>query len=276
MNYNNYNQGGYDQGYGQNQGYGQQGGYNQGYDQSQGYNQGYNQGYDQGYNQNQGYNQGGYDQGYNQNQGYGQQGGYDQGYGRQGGASSNPLDFDENMSVDDITRQLVGGNFDESTLSSVRVYENDARDLADFDQEGFNQCRELVGPDGEIDGSRGLFGFGGGHGKSKTSHQLLGGAAAWAALNWYQNKSRNEGKKVNHSFIKKLLVAFATAQAIKYFEKNSNSFQAGVSRERAIEAAARDASMIADIQYPNYDAAPKFQTVSGGEGDSFDRGYNAF
>ncbi len=120
-----YQQAGYDQGYGQqagqpaaqpgyDQGYAQQGyaqpGYEQGYQQGgyeqQGYGQqGYDQGYQQGYGQpgyEQGYQQGGYDpgyaqQGYDYQQGYAQQpgygyaqggyeqGGYDQGYGRPAG-----------------------------------------------------------------------------------------------------------------------------------------------------------------------------------------------
>ncbi|KAI7833493.1 hypothetical protein BX661DRAFT_178489 [Kickxella alabastrina] len=246
--------------------YNNQDNYNQGYPQQQG---GYNQGYDQGYQQQQGgYNQG-YDQGYQQ-----QQGGYNQGY-QQGGRTgdANPFDFDENMSVEDITRQLSGGSIDPAALSNVHVNQNSARDLEGFDMAGFEEFQNLVGQDGEFneEGSRGMFGFGGGNagGKSKTSHQLLGGAAAWAALNWYQTKAQNEGKKVNHGFIKKLLVAFAATQAVKYFEKSSHNFQSGVSRDLAIEQATKDASMIADIKFPDY-GTHTYKAVAGGEASGFD------
>ncbi|KXO96404.1 Protein of uncharacterised function (DUF2662) (plasmid) [Tsukamurella tyrosinosolvens] len=103
---------GYDQNYGQqnyqqpayDQGYQQQPGYDQGYQQpAQGYDQGYQQpGYDQNYGQ-QNYQQPAYDQGYQQqpayDQGYGQQGydqggyqqpGYDQGYQQPQGGYAQP------------------------------------------------------------------------------------------------------------------------------------------------------------------------------------------
>ncbi|KAJ2753112.1 hypothetical protein GGI19_003357 [Coemansia pectinata] len=121
---------------------------------------------------------------------------------------------------------------------------------------------------------RGIFDGFGGNGKSKKSHQLLGGAAAWAALNWYQTKSRNQGKKVSHGFAKKLMVAFAAAQAIKYWEQNSKSFQNGVSRDLVIAEATRSASLAADISAGDELAATTGYTYNygakGGEADSFD------
>ncbi|KAJ1997625.1 hypothetical protein GGI04_002108 [Coemansia thaxteri] len=262
---------GYNQGYnhGQPEGYGQQ--EQQGYGGQQGYNgpQDYNQ---QGYNQ-QGYEQQGYNQGYDQGYNHGQPEGYgQQSYGH-GPEKPGMIDFDidalnENDSPEDIARMILGnddGNFD--AVQGLEVTENSQRGLADFDMDSLE------------DSDRGLFsGFGGGHGQTKTSHQLIGGAAAWAAVNWYQNKARNQGKKVSHSFAKKLVIAFAAAQAIKYWEKNSGSFQQGVrTRDLAVAEATRSASMAADIRFGADQAADtgyKYDySAKGGEADSFDGGY---
>lgn len=101
---------------------------------------------------------------------------------------------------------------------------------------------------------------------------FIGGAAAWAAMNWYQNKNRNEGKNVSHGFLKKLIVAFAAAKAVKYAEKNSSGFQQGLSRD-IIEDATRNASIVSDIKYGDQLAGNTgYQYATGrtgGEADSF-------
>ncbi|KAJ2782299.1 hypothetical protein GGI15_002956 [Coemansia interrupta] len=279
-NYYNNNQGGYGYDQSQQPGYGQQ---------QQGYG-GYDQQPQQGYGQ----PQQGYDYNYNnQQQGYGgppQQSynAYDQppqqsygGQPQQGGYNANKKasefglgDFSEDMSVEALVSKFSGGSVDPTALSQVKVSDTTARDLEGFDMDEMRALgQRSLDADGDMDLDRGLFsGFGGGHGESKKTHQLIGGAAAWAAVNWYQNKSRNEGKKVNHGFIKKLVVAFAAAQAIKYWEKNSGSFQQGVSRDRAIQEATRNASLAADMLDPNI--APQgydYKTYNTGEGASFDK-----
>ncbi|KAJ1735635.1 hypothetical protein LPJ61_000430 [Coemansia biformis] len=152
-------------------------------------------------------------------------------------------------------------------MGYVQPVETSARDLADFDIDEFE--REF----GSADMSRGIFGFDSGHGKSKTSHQLIGGAAAWAAFKWYENWKRNtKGEKVNHSFIKKMLTAVAVAQVIKIAEKRSSSFQEGVSRDLAVEQAVRDIGRISDIKYSGPDTSHVYSDVHGGEADSFNAG----
>ncbi|KAI8320095.1 hypothetical protein GQ54DRAFT_9246 [Martensiomyces pterosporus] len=248
MSYYGGNQGGYDQGY-NNQGYG-----------NQGYNQGYgNQGYS---NAPQEYNQGGYNQG-----GY-NQGGYSQGGYSQGG--NDEFDFDENADVSQIARQLLGDSSNADALRGIVVPETSERDLGDFDpddlERSFQQFQEAGGESGE----RGFFGFGDGPGKAKKSHQLIGGAAAWSALSWYQQKQKNQGKKVSHGTLKKMLVAFAAAKAVKYWEKSGGA-QSGMPRDLAIQQATRDAANLADTKFAD-DSQPKYNYshASGGEADSFD------
>ncbi|KAJ1933885.1 hypothetical protein FBU59_005881, partial [Linderina macrospora] len=214
---------------------------------------GYNQG---GYNQ----PQGGYDQGYNQ--GYGQQGGYSQGGYEQD-------NFDENASVADLARQFLGDSANSDALNNLYVPETSARDLGDFDPDDIERSfREFQDAGGE--GERGLFGFGNGSGQVKKSHQLIGGAAAWSALSWYQQRQKNQGKQVKHSTLKKMLVAFATAKAIKYWEKSGGA-QSGMPRDVVIQQATRDAANLADTKFAD-DSQPQYnyQQQHGGEADSFD------
>ncbi|KAJ2541464.1 hypothetical protein EV175_006140 [Coemansia sp. RSA 1933] len=221
--------------------------------------------------------QGGYDN-------YGQQqGGYDN-YGQQqqqgGGYNQSQNDFDlggftGNESTEEIARMLMGGSANSDVINNLGAYEEKARALPDesFSMDEFYSKYGQMSDNAE----RGIFGFGGGsnfNGESKKSHQLLGGAAAWAALNWYQNKSRNEGKKVSHSFIKKLLVAFAASQAVKYWEKNSSSFQSGIPRDLVVEEATRNAIQVANIEYPDTDTGYTYKRAgAGGEANSFDASF---
>ncbi|KAJ2025733.1 hypothetical protein H4S03_008801, partial [Coemansia sp. S3946] len=184
-----------------------------------------------------------YDNQYGGQQSYG-----DNQYNEQYGGKQKPQAFDFDIDFDKVTdasteqvaRMLLGQNQYANELTGLQISTNSARDLQDFDMKDLEESsRDIT--------ERGIFDGFGGNGKSKKSHQLLGGAAAWAALNWYQTKSRNQGKKVSHGFAKKLMVAFAAAQAIKYWEKNSKSFQNGVSRDLVIAEATRSASLAADI-----------------------------
>ncbi|KAJ2748867.1 hypothetical protein IWQ56_007353 [Coemansia nantahalensis] len=228
------NQGGYPQdNYGQG-GYQQQGGYGQDNYGQGGYGQG---GYPQDNYGQDNYGQGGYQQ---------QQGGYQQPDDIL--ARLSPTSLDPNASVNDILGQLLNDRDLSYSLGDIQPEESSKRDLDGFDMDAFE--REF----GSADGSRGMFGLGGGSGKSKTTHQLIGGAAAWAAFNWYENWKKNtKGEKVNHSFIKKLLTAVAVSQAIKIAEKRSSTFQEGLhTRDLAIKEATRNISLISSTRYSEY------------------------
>jgi hypothetical protein len=45
---------------------------------------------------------------------------------------------------------------------------------------------------------------------------MIAGAAAWAAMSWYINRQKQQGKKVNHQFLKKLVAGIAMVQAVKF------------------------------------------------------------
>ncbi|KAJ2079179.1 hypothetical protein H4R24_003954 [Coemansia sp. RSA 988] len=258
------NQGGYpDQGGYQNQGgYPDQGGYqNQGYPAPGGYNNQYND-----YQ-----NQGGYPgQQDNQYGGYQNQDGYQgQGSGNSEVSNFNPATLNPNLPVDQLVGQLLGDSNASNSVRGIQVHENSARDLVDFNMDAFEQEFGMAGDDM----NRGIFGFDTGRGESKKSHQLIGGAAAWAAFKWYENwKLNTKGEKVNHSFIKKALTAFAVAQVIKISEQKSSAFQQGTSRDVAIQEATRNISRIADIKYPDYNTGHQYHEIHGGEADSFNAG----
>ncbi|KAJ2338316.1 hypothetical protein GGF43_006910, partial [Coemansia sp. RSA 2618] len=147
--------------------YNNQGGYgNQGFPGDNYGNQG-------GYGDN--YNQGGYSDNYNQG-GYAAPGQQSQG-GELGGFT--PDMFNEGESVNDMVAKMLNDPSMASSLPNIDGYQG-SRDITagqDFNMDEFE--REFGGDAGE----RGLFSGFGGHGKSKTSHQLIGGAAAWAAYN---------------------------------------------------------------------------------------------
>ncbi|KAJ2450863.1 hypothetical protein EV183_003999 [Coemansia sp. RSA 2336] len=217
----------------------------------------------------QGYeNQGGYQAPGYQAPGYGAQG---QSYGGNQSAGGlegiDPSMFSEYDSVNSMVEKMLNDPSLSGSLPPIETHETSQREIGDFDFDSF--ANEF----GSGDSERGLFGFGGGHGKSKTSHQLIGGAAAWAAFKWYENwKVNTKGEKVNHSFIKKILTAFAAAQAIKFAEQRSSSFQGGLSREVAINEATQYAGRVADVKYANYESAD--YAVSGGQADSYDAQFN--
>ncbi|KAJ2161317.1 hypothetical protein GGF46_001578 [Coemansia sp. RSA 552] len=257
-------------------GYDQQQGYNQGYDQQQGYGQqqgGYDQGYgqQQGYNQGYGQQQGGYDQSYPAPGGYGSQQGYSQppgGGGAPGLEGLNPAAFSESDSVDDMVRKMLNEQPGQESVRGLMVNENSARDLQDFDMNAFE--REFGSAGDDV--NRGLFGFSMGSGESKKSHQLIGGAVAWAAFKWYENyKLNTTGEKVKHGFVKKLLTAFAAAQTVKLAEQSSSGFQHGLTRDLVIQDATRNVSRIADIKYADMDTGYQYNQVGGGEADRFDQ-----
>ncbi|PIA14916.1 hypothetical protein COEREDRAFT_93567 [Coemansia reversa NRRL 1564] len=205
------------------------------------------------------------DQNSYQNQGSG----YPAPGGKHGVSSFNPAALDPNLPVDKLVGQLLGDAEASASVHGLQVHENSARDLAEFDMDAF--AREFGTAGDSV--NRGIFGFDTGRGESKKSHQLIGGAAAWAAFKWYENwKLNTKGEKVNHSFIKKALTAFAVAQVIKISEQKSSGFQHGMTRDIAIQEATRNISRIADIKYPDYNTGYQYDEIRGGEAESFNSG----
>ncbi|KAK0549544.1 hypothetical protein OC845_003082 [Tilletia horrida] len=60
--------------------------------------------------------------------------------------------------------------------------------------------------------------------EGKFSHELVGGAAAFAAMKAYEDHQRKEGKPVNHAFAKELIAGFAGAEIDKLFETKGLDF----------------------------------------------------
>ena len=54
--------------------------------------------------------------------------------------------------------------------------------------------------------------------EGKLSHELLAGAAAFAAFHEFQKHQREQGRPVSHALAKDLLAAFAAAEADKLLE----------------------------------------------------------
>ncbi|EPS40006.1 hypothetical protein H072_6261 [Dactylellina haptotyla CBS 200.50] len=54
--------------------------------------------------------------------------------------------------------------------------------------------------------------------KGKRSHELIAGAAAFAAFHAFENHQKAQGKPVSHALAKELLAAFAAAEVEKLIE----------------------------------------------------------
>ncbi|KAF3920235.1 hypothetical protein AA313_de0207365 [Arthrobotrys entomopaga] len=54
--------------------------------------------------------------------------------------------------------------------------------------------------------------------QGKRSHEILAGAAAFAALRAFEARQREQGKPVSHALAKELLAAFAAAEVEKLIE----------------------------------------------------------
>ncbi|KAH8548018.1 hypothetical protein BGW37DRAFT_431820 [Umbelopsis sp. PMI_123] len=66
--------------------------------------------------------------------------------------------------------------------------------------------------------------------KAKFSHELIAGAASFAAVKAWEDHQRREGKTVNHAFAKEMLAAFAGAEIDKLIETRGLNF---LDREKA-------------------------------------------
>ena len=66
--------------------------------------------------------------------------------------------------------------------------------------------------------------YGGEQHQARFSHELIGGAAAFAGFKAFEDHQRKEGKVVNHAFAKELLVGFAGAEIDKLAETKGEDF----------------------------------------------------
>ncbi|EER32062.1 conserved hypothetical protein [Candida tropicalis MYA-3404] len=79
-----------------------------------------------------------------------------------------------------------------------------------------------------------------GNHESKFSHEVVAGAASFAAVKMFEDKQRREGKEVSHAFAKEAIAALAGAEADKLFEsKGLDYLDRDRVRNQAIENAQR-------------------------------------
>ncbi|PWN35646.1 uncharacterized protein FA14DRAFT_160702 [Meira miltonrushii] len=74
--------------------------------------------------------------------------------------------------------------------------------------------------------------------EGKWSHELVGGAAGFAAMREYEKYEERNGKPENHQMAKELLAGFAGAEVDKLFETKGLNF---LDRERAKRHAQEEA-----------------------------------
>ncbi|KAI8583929.1 hypothetical protein K450DRAFT_220654 [Umbelopsis ramanniana AG] len=82
--------------------------------------------------------------------------------------------------------------------------------------------------------------------KSSWSHELIGGAAGFAAMKAYEAKEAREGKPQSHAFAKELIAGIAAAEADKLFETKGLNF---IDREKAKHEAKNNAIKMYEEKY---------------------------
>ncbi|RCK56523.1 hypothetical protein Cantr_06008 [Candida viswanathii] len=81
--------------------------------------------------------------------------------------------------------------------------------------------------------------YNGGH-EAKFSHEVVAGAASFAAVKLFEDKQRRDGKPVSHAFAKEAIAALAGAEADKLFEtKGLDHLDRERVRRQAIDNAQR-------------------------------------
>jgi len=74
--------------------------------------------------------------------------------------------------------------------------------------------------------------------KAHFSHELIAGAAGFAAMKAFEDHNKKEGKEVKHKFAKEMLAGLAMAGAVKLVEEKIPNATAEHKRKAAAEAAA--------------------------------------
>jgi hypothetical protein len=82
--------------------------------------------------------------------------------------------------------------------------------------------------------------------KSSWSHELIGGAAGFAAMKAYEAKEAREGKPQSHALAKEILAGIAAAEADKLFETKGLNF---LDREKAKHQAKKAAEQMYEERY---------------------------
>ncbi|KAG2172043.1 hypothetical protein NQZ79_g6326 [Umbelopsis isabellina] len=82
--------------------------------------------------------------------------------------------------------------------------------------------------------------------KSSWSHELIGGAAGFAAMRAYEQHEAANGKPQSHQMAKELLAGFAAAEADKLFETKGLNF---IDREKAKHEAKKNAERMYEERY---------------------------
>ena len=83
----------------------------------------------------------------------------------------------------------------------------------------------------------------------EVSHELLAGAAGFAAMHMYEKHREREGVAGHHELGKELIAGFAAAEVDKHFEENRYRH---LEQEQARLAAQQQAQYLYDQQYSQY------------------------
>ncbi|KAJ2962473.1 hypothetical protein NQZ79_g2427 [Umbelopsis isabellina] len=82
--------------------------------------------------------------------------------------------------------------------------------------------------------------------KSKWTHELVGGAAGFAAMRAYEEHQAKQGKPASHPLAKQLIAGIAGAEVDKLFETKGLNF---IDREKAKHQARKDAEHLYEQKY---------------------------
>jgi hypothetical protein len=82
--------------------------------------------------------------------------------------------------------------------------------------------------------------------KGSLTHEMIGGAAGFAAMKAYEAREAKEGKTTNHAFAKELLAGFAAAEVDKLCETKGLDF---IDREKAKRQAKENAENMYSERY---------------------------
>lgn len=82
--------------------------------------------------------------------------------------------------------------------------------------------------------------------KSSLSHEMIGGAAGFAAMKAYEAHEAKEGKPQSHQLAKELLAGFAAAEVDKLCETKGLDF---IDREKAKRQAKQNAENMYSERY---------------------------
>jgi hypothetical protein len=86
--------------------------------------------------------------------------------------------------------------------------------------------------------------------EGKFSHELIAGAASFAAAKVFEDKQRKEGKSVSHAFAKEMLAGIAGGEVDKLFETKGLDY---LDKREAKDRAVQEVQQNYDQHYGGYD-----------------------